>query len=62
MAYGFKYAKNTGRSPGFLSYTDENMKHIGWCIKTGIKIAVIPQWEGASDELSVELKMNKKIH
>ena len=62
MAFGFKYAKNTGRSPGFLTYTDEDMKHIGFCLKKGIKIAVIPNWEGSTDEWRVELNINKKIH
>ena len=62
MAYGFKYAKNTGRSPGYHSYTDQDMKHIGFCIKKGIKIAVIPYWEGQSDEWRVELNIKKKIH
>ena len=62
MAFGFKYAKNTGRSPGYHPYTDQDMKHIGWCLKKGIKIAVIPNWDGASDEWRVELNINKKIH
>ena len=62
MAFGFKYAKNTGRSPGYHPYTDEDMKHIGFCIKKGIKIAVIPYWEGQSDEWRVELNINNKIH
>ena len=62
MAYGFKYNKNTGRSPGFLSYTDENMKHIGWCIKKDIKIAIIPNWDGDYNEWRIELNINKKIH
>ena len=62
MAFGFKYAKNTGRNPGYHPYTDEDMKHIGFCIKKGIKIAVIPYWEGQSDEWRVELNINNKIH
>ena len=62
MAYGFKYAKNTGRSPGAHPYTNENIKHVGWCIKKGIKIAVIPYWEGASNEWKIELNINKKVH
>ena len=62
MAYGFKYAKNTGRNPGYHPYTDEDMKHIGFCMKKGIKIAVIPYWEGSSDEWRVELNINNKIH
>ena len=62
MAFGFKYAKNTGRSPGYHPYTDQDMKHIGWCIKKGIKIAVIPNWDGANNEWKVELNINKKVH
>jgi len=62
MAYGFKIKRNTGRSPGYYPYTPEDMKHIVWCIKKGIKIAVIPNWDGASNEWKVELNIKKKIH
>ena len=62
MAYGFKYDKNTGRSPGAHPYTPQDMKHVTWCMKKGIKIAVIPNWEGPSDGWRVELNINKKIH
>ena len=62
MAYGFKYNKPPGRRAGPHPYTPENMKHIGFCLKKGIKIAVIPHWEGSTDEWRVELNINKKIH
>ena len=62
MAYGFKIKRNTGRSPGMHPYTPEDMKRIIWCIKKGIKIAVIPNWDGANNEWKVELNINKKIH
>ena len=62
MAYGFKYSKSTGRNPGMHPYTPEDMKRIGWYIKKGIKIAVIPNWEGSYDEWKVELNINKKVH
>ena len=62
MAYGFKYNKTPGRRAGPHLYTPENMKHIGFCLKKGIKIAVIPYWEGSTDEWKVELNINKKIH
>ena len=62
MAYGFKYTKNTGRSPGLFAYTKQDMKRVCWCIKKGIKIAVIPNWDGASNEWKIELNINKKIH
>ena len=62
MAYGFKYNKNTGRSPGYHPYTNKDIKHVGFCIKKGIKIAIIPYWEGASNEWKIELNINKKVH
>ena len=62
MGYGFKISKNTGRRPGPHPYTHEDMKHIGFCIKKAIKIAVIPNWDGPNDEWKIELNINKKIH
>ena len=63
MGIGWKNSKKTkGRSPGFLSYTFENMKHAGWCIKKGIKIAVIPHWDGGWHDWKIQLNINKKIH
>ena len=62
MAYGFRYNKTPGRSAGFLTYTPEDIKRVGWCIKKGIKIAVVPNWDGGTDEWKVEININGKIH
>ena len=63
MGIGWLNSKKIrGRTPGFLAYTKQDIKHIIWCIKKGIKIAVIPNWEGASNEWKIELNINKKIH
>jgi len=50
--------KATGKSPGYHSYTNEDMKRVNWCMNKGIKIAVVPnltKWQ-------VEINLNKKIH
>ena len=62
MGFGFKYTKNTGRKPGVHPYTPQDMKHVGWCIKKDIKIAIIPNWDGDYNEWRIELNINKKIH
>ena len=63
MGIGWLNSKKLrGRSPGFLTYTNQDIKRIIWCIKKGIKIAVIPNWDGGSDEWKIELNINKKIH
>ena len=63
MGIGWANSKKIrGRSPGYLAYSDEDMKHAGWCHRKNIKIGVIPHWEGSTDEWRVELNINKKIH
>ena len=56
--FGFRYTKNTGRKPGTHSYTLQDIKRIIWCMKKGIKIAVIP----SGTEWQVELNINNKVH
>ena len=48
----------TGKSPGYHNYTREDMKRVNWCLRKGIKIAVIPN----GTKWQVELSLNKKIH
>ena len=62
MGWGFKYKTIPGRKPGEHPYTPEDIKRIGWCMKKGIKIAVIPHWEGDYEEWRVELNINRRIH
>ena len=63
MGLGWKNAsKKNGRSPGYLPYTKENIKHAGWCINKGIKIPVVPRWDGPSYEWKIEININGKIH
>ena len=52
--------KGPSRSPGYIPYTEDNMKHFAWCINNKINICVIPNWE-TSDKWNVEITMNGKI-
>ena len=51
--------KASGKSPGLHSYTDEDMKRVGWCMNKNIKIAVIPT---SGNDWQVELNINNKVH
>ena len=48
----------TGKSPGYHSHNEENLKHAGWCLNKNIKIAVIPN----GTKWQVEININKSIH
>ena len=47
-----------GRSAGPCSFTPKDMKMVDWCMNNGIKIAVIPNWEGDSTQWKVEVTIN----
>jgi len=47
-----------GKSPGYHNYTNEDMKRVNWCMRNGIKIAVIPK----GIDWQVEVNLNKKLH
>jgi hypothetical protein len=34
-----------GRYLGIHPYTDENIKHVSWCLKNGIGVCAVPDWE-----------------
>ena len=48
----------TGKSPGYHNYTREDMKRVNWCMRKGIKVAVIP----SGTKWQVEININKSIH
>ena len=48
----------TGKSPGQHNYTREDMKRVNWCLRNGIKVAVIP----SGTNWQVEVNLNKTIH
>jgi len=63
VGIGFRNAKKVvGKTPGYLPYTKQDIKHVDWCVRKNIKIAVIPNWDGRNDEWKIELNINKKIH
>ena len=48
----------TGKSPGYHSHTEKDLKHAGWCLNKNIKIAVIP----SGTKWQVDININKSIH
>ena len=50
------------RSPFASPYTDQNMKHVGWCTRNKISIACNPRWD--SDDLwdiEINIKNSRNI-
>ena len=54
------FKKQKGRSAGWHPYTSKDMKRIEWCMNKNIYVAVIPNWNGGTDEWKVEITINEK--
>ena len=50
--------KSKGKSPGPQPWTLENMKHVDWCVRQGIKIALQPRAADWELEITVGKSVN----
>ena len=63
MGIGYKhYQKQKGRSAGAHPYTPEDLKRVNWCVEKGIRIAVVPKWDGPPGDWQVEISIDGKTH
>lgn len=57
---GIKRRKGS-RHLGHVPYTDENMKHVGWCLSNGIGVSAVPDWTTPKTWI-VTVRMNDTLH
>ena len=51
--------KVLGRSPEPIPYTDDNMKHVAWCMNNSIVVGFSPIWN-SEDDWTIDIKINNK--
>ena len=44
------------------SWSNEEMKIIGWCLNNEIKVGVSPDWKGGLNDWQIEISVNKSSH
>ena len=60
---GVRYFKREkGRSAGVHPYTPEDLKRVNWCVEKGIRVAVVPKWDGPPSDWQVEISIDGKAH
>ena len=60
---GVRYFKREKcRSAGIHPYTPEDLKRVNWCVEKGIRIAVVPKWDGPPGDWQVEISIDGKTH
>ena len=61
MAF-FKWQKAPSKKPPQRSWSQDEMKIIGWCMNNNIKIAVSPDWKDSLNRWQIEISINGKTH
>ena len=51
--------KALGRAPEAIPYTDDNMKHVSWCMNNSIVVGFSPIWD-SQDDWTIDIKINNK--
>ena len=63
MGIGYKhFQKQKGRSAGVHPYTPEDLKRVNWCVEKGIRVAVVPKWDGPPGDWQVEISIDGRTH
>ena len=52
--------KGLGRSPESIPYTDDNMKHVAWCMNNSIVVGFSPLWD-TEDQWQIDIQINATV-
>tara|TARA_R100001460_G_scaffold28903_1_gene57606 strand:- start:282 stop:560 length:279 start_codon:yes stop_codon:yes gene_type:complete len=57
-----KWQRSPSRKPPEKTWTEDEMKIIGWCITRNIKISMVPDWKNDISKWLIDISINGKIH
>ena len=55
-----KKKKRHGRYPEPIQYTDDNMKHVAWCMNNNIIVGFSPLWD-TENEWQIDIQINATV-
>ena len=55
-----KRKKGLGRAPEAIPYTDDNMKHVAWCMNNNIVVGFSPLWD-TEDQWQIDIQINATV-
>tara|TARA_R100001463_G_scaffold29449_3_gene66959 strand:- start:392 stop:664 length:273 start_codon:yes stop_codon:yes gene_type:complete len=57
-----RWNKTPSRKTPQKSWSDNEMKIIGWCLNNNIKVGISPDWKGGLNNWCVEIRVNNNSH
>ena len=55
-----KKKKGLGRAPESIPYTDDNMRHVAWCMNNNIVVGFSPIWD-TEDQWQIDIQINAAV-
>ena len=62
MAFKKRFKKSAGKKPAVRSWTDKEIKIIGWCMRKNIHISTTPDWKDDLNRWIIHININGRIH
>ena len=57
-----RWQKSPSKKTPERTWSDEEMKIIGWCLDNNITISIMPDWKGDVNKWQIDIVINKKVH
>ena len=57
-----RWARAKSKSTPTRSWSESEMKIIGWCLNKKIEISIMPDWKNEINNWQIDIKINKNIH
>tara|TARA_R110002012_G_scaffold208_1_gene716 strand:+ start:124 stop:411 length:288 start_codon:yes stop_codon:yes gene_type:complete len=57
-----RWSKSPSKSPPQRSWTQDEMKTIGWCLNKNISVGISPDWKSDLSRWQIEININGNIH
>ena len=57
-----RWKKSPSKQPPEKSWSQDEMKIIGWCLNKNIGVGISPDWKDESLKWKIDIRINKKIH
>ena len=61
MAYK-RWNKSPSKQPPKKSWSEDEMKIVGWCLTRGIKVGISPDWKHNLQHWQIEISINGRVH
>ena len=61
MAYK-RFNKSPSKRPPKTTWSEEQMKMIGWCLSNDVKISISPDWKDDFNHWQIDISINGRLH